>query len=165
MTPDWGFPQSAQRTVALLYCVLHLQWLVHAEVRGKDSIDASRLKELLREVDLEYLLEREQGSAEELNWGDLLSLGEQQRLGMARLFYHKPKFAILDECTSGVTVSLLPRHCNLSMYTWMLARFSPASPAMVFNVKLSCICMLNFAATMLQQTSLTCAMVKKGDCS
>ena len=77
-----------------------------AEVSVKDSIDASRLRELLREVDLEYLVEREQGGAEEVNWGDLLSLGEQQRLGMARLFYHKPKFAILDECTSGVTVRM-----------------------------------------------------------
>jgi len=61
-------------------------------------------------VDLEYLVDREEGLGAEVNWGELLSLGEQQRLGMARLFYHKPKFAILDECTSGVTVSFL--HCR-----------------------------------------------------
>jgi len=69
-----------------------------------------RLRDLLREVDLEYLVDREEGLGAEVNWGELLSLGEQQRLGMARLFYHKPKFAILDECTSGVTVS--PLHCG-----------------------------------------------------
>ena len=66
----------------------------------------ARLRDLLREVDLEYLVDREEGLGAEVNWGELLSLGEQQRLGMARLFYHKPKFAILDECTSGVTVCL-----------------------------------------------------------
>ncbi|CAA6660436.1 unnamed protein product [Spirodela intermedia] len=66
--------------------------------------------ELLKNVDLEYLLER-YPPEEEINWGDELSLGEQQRLGMARLFYHKPKFAILDECTSAVTTDMEERFC------------------------------------------------------
>nr|KJB44204.1 hypothetical protein B456_007G239200 [Gossypium raimondii]KJB44205.1 hypothetical protein B456_007G239200 [Gossypium raimondii]KJB44206.1 hypothetical protein B456_007G239200 [Gossypium raimondii] len=61
-------------------------------------------------VDLEYLLNRYQPD-KEVNWGDELSLGEQQRLGMARLFYHKPKFAILDECTSAVTTDMEERFC------------------------------------------------------
>ncbi|KAF2531808.1 hypothetical protein F2Q70_00033583 [Brassica cretica] len=64
--------------------------------------------ELLENVDLEYLLDRYQPD-KEVNWGDELSLGEQQRLGMARLFYHKPKFAILDECTSAVTTDMEER--------------------------------------------------------
>lgn len=61
-------------------------------------------------VDLEYLLDR-YPPEKEINWGDELSLGEQQRLGMARLFYHKPKFAILDECTSAVTTDMEERFC------------------------------------------------------
>ena len=60
-------------------------------------------------MDLEYLVEREGGLDAVVDWGAQLSLGEQQRLGMARLFYHTPKFAILDECTSGVTVRGPPR--------------------------------------------------------
>ena len=66
---------------------------------------------LLMQVDLEYLLER-YPLDKEVNWGDELSLGEQQRLGMARLFYHKPKFAILDECTSAVTIDMEERFCK-----------------------------------------------------
>lgn len=62
------------------------------------------------QVDLEYLLDRYPAEAE-VNWGDELSLGEQQRLGMARLFYHKPSFAILDECTSAVTTDMEERFC------------------------------------------------------
>uniref|UniRef100_A0A0D9WBV5 ABC transporter domain-containing protein n=1 Tax=Leersia perrieri TaxID=77586 RepID=A0A0D9WBV5_9ORYZ len=67
--------------------------------------------DLLKNVDLEYLLER-YPLDKEVNWGDELSLGEQQRLGMARLFYHKPKFAILDECTSAVTIDMEERFCK-----------------------------------------------------
>lgn len=37
------------------------------------------------------------------DWSQQLSLGSQQKLVMARLYYHKPKFAVLDECTSQVT--------------------------------------------------------------
>ncbi|KAG6481922.1 hypothetical protein ZIOFF_058546 [Zingiber officinale] len=67
--------------------------------------------ELLKNVDLEYLLDH-YPLDEEMNWEDELSLGEQQRLGMARLFYHKPKFAILDECTSAVTTKMEERFCE-----------------------------------------------------
>jgi putative ATP-binding cassette transporter len=36
------------------------------------------------------------------DWGDELSLGEQQRLGFARLLVNKPQLAILDEATSAL---------------------------------------------------------------
>ncbi|TKY60288.1 ABC transporter D family member 1 [Spatholobus suberectus] len=75
-----------------------------------EPLTDSGMVELLQNVDLEYLLDR-YPPEKEVNWGDELSLGEQQRLGMARLFYHKPKFAILDECTSAVTTDMEERFC------------------------------------------------------
>ncbi|PNX92153.1 ABC transporter D family member 1-like protein [Trifolium pratense] len=65
------------------------------------------LESILENVRLNYLLERDnKGWDANLNWEDTLSLGEQQRLGMARLFFHKPKFGILDECTNATSVDV-----------------------------------------------------------
>lgn len=37
-----------------------------------------------------------------LDWGNVLSLGEQQRIAFARLFLRHPEFAFLDEATSAL---------------------------------------------------------------
>ena len=77
-----------------------------------DVIPEEELRALLSQVDLEYLADLPGGLGTSLDWGAQLSLGEQQRLGFGRLLYHRPKFAILDECTSGVTV----RRCTCTLF-------------------------------------------------
>ncbi|CAI9109451.1 OLC1v1009273C1 [Oldenlandia corymbosa var. corymbosa] len=100
-------PQRPYTAVGTLRDQLIYPLTVDQEVK---PLTKDGMVELLKNVDLEYLLDR-YPPEKEVNWGDELSLGEQQRLGMARLFYHKPKFAILDECTSAVTTDMEERFC------------------------------------------------------
>jgi len=64
------------------------------------------LLELLEKVRLDYLVNREGGFDKENDWNDVLSGGEKQRMAIGRLIYHKPTYAILDECTSAVSVDV-----------------------------------------------------------
>lgn len=75
------------------------------EMRDKGVTD-SDLYRILSMVEIESIVDRSGGWDAEEEWRDVLSGGLQQRVAMARLFYHAPKYAILDECTSSVTLEI-----------------------------------------------------------
>lgn len=68
------------------------------------QIPDEQLYQVLKQVNLASLPDKVGGLDVELNWSDVLSLGEQQRLAFARLLLTQPDYAILDEATSALDV-------------------------------------------------------------
>jgi putative ATP-binding cassette transporter len=61
--------------------------------------DSTKVAELINAVGLPALLPRIE---EEAHWNRMLSLGEQQRLGIARALLYAPDFLFLDEATASL---------------------------------------------------------------
>jgi len=73
-----------------------------------EKISEDAAATLLCEVGLEDIVGRY--SMEEIaDWSNVLSGGQKQRLSWARLFFHSPKFALLDEATSAISIDYVNR--------------------------------------------------------
>jgi len=86
--------------------LLYPTW-TEAATEGAPCPTDAELEAVLKEVRLEGLLERLRGPKgspldAEGQWSAVLSLGEQQRIGFARLLLAKPQLAILDEASSAL---------------------------------------------------------------
>ena len=82
--------------------------------KGGDQLSMDRLRDILRQVDLTYLLDRDGVLEDEINWEEVPSLGEKQRLAMARLIFAKPNYAILDGKSAAFHEPLALACCRLA---------------------------------------------------
>jgi len=69
----------------------------------ENNKNENHLQQILDAARLGYLVEREGGWDTRKEWKDVLSGGEKQRMGIARLLYHEPRYAFIDEGTSAVS--------------------------------------------------------------
>lgn len=85
---------------------LRHQIVYPATPEGVDVTD-DELKDLLVRVKLGHLVQERADILDvDRNWAEVLSGGEQQRLAFARLLFHKPRYALMDESTSALDVEL-----------------------------------------------------------
>ncbi|CAE7755768.1 unnamed protein product, partial [Symbiodinium pilosum] len=66
------------------------------------SIEDDALRDILVRVGLQSVLKRTGGNLDWTDrWDEQLSIGEQQRLSVARVLVQKPKYVLADEVTSA----------------------------------------------------------------
>ncbi len=68
-------------------------------------VPVEELRNILGRVSMDGLEERFDGFDTVMDWAQLLSPGEQQRLAFARLLLAKPPYAVLDEATSALDIN------------------------------------------------------------
>jgi vitamin B12/bleomycin/antimicrobial peptide transport system ATP-binding/permease protein len=66
---------------------------------GRGTFDSMSVAEVLKAVGLPALADR---LSDEAHWTQILSLGEQQRLSIARAILHAPHYLFLDEATASL---------------------------------------------------------------
>ena len=73
------------------------------DTNGRDADE--RLVSVLTQLAFGPILDRVGGLDVERDWANLLTVGEQQLLGMARLLIAQPKFAFIDRATNALSTS------------------------------------------------------------
>jgi ATP-binding cassette subfamily D (ALD) protein 3 len=108
--PSHGLATTEDGDAAVFY-VPQRPYLVSGTLRDQVMYplegDPERDDEIVECLQLANLMKVVDSSAAGLNrsehdWTDVLSGGEKQRIGLARLYFHRPTFAILDESTSAI---------------------------------------------------------------
>lgn len=67
------------------------------------GVNDDEIRKVVEKVNLSDVLARVDGELDRvIDWANILSLGEQQRVAFARLFLRKPQFVFLDEATSAL---------------------------------------------------------------
>jgi len=69
----------------------------------EELVPDERILESIKSLNLGHALEKAGGLDVERNWGDILSLGEQQRLSFARVLLAEPRFVFLDHPSRGLS--------------------------------------------------------------
>lgn len=100
------------------------QQIIYPRSESDNTVSDDELLEILKVVKIDQLISSNNYTWDtEREWKEELSMGVQQRIAMARLFYHKPRFVILDECTSSVSLEIEKvmythaRKLNISLMT------------------------------------------------